>query len=251
MNHNIDRPYLQVSPRCLDWPYKPPDDSGFCNVSPCHRDWCPCLLFDSRVTHGQSERRFQRIQFRKRLPQVPSFLTWIVHVHSALPAKQLTKLVRIVRDAITTIAVRAVVWTFVHWKVSAASKLFPHLHIGIFCHEAESHLLMLAYYFDCLAHTVKDRGSRVRKQYQRGRPPHGDVRGDDPLFTRIDTRELREGGEPDTWLGYVMRCNSIDAVRPPHGCKWIYGSGLTKAKHVIRTKAPQIAVRSLSETYSV
>lgn len=251
-NHSTDRQNLQQRTAnnghfqpCLNWPRRSRYDGSIFSTPPCNRPWCPCLLNPySDVSHGLSERRFLFAHWKRKLLQLPDgygFLTWIVHSRSSLTQQETTRLVNVVRDAILKIT-NATIWTFIHWRefgsVGKTSKV-PHLHIGIWSDRAS---LILAANTDLsLSHRVETRGALVRCLRKRGRPSARECKGDDTrIRIRIDTCELKDGGERETWgawLSYVIKWDSAQdkaAVTPPSGRKWFYGKGLVKARHVIR-----------------
>lgn len=219
--------------RCLNW-RRTSGMNGAALFPPCHRPWCPCLLQDSEVTHGLSERRRLFHRWRDRFPDRAGFLTWVVHVHSQLHGSEITRLVGVVRYATRGIDPHAVIWAFIHWRevrgISGPIQL-PHLHVGVWSDDSDA--LVRRESAHELSRTVCERGARVRLQRGPGRPARDSI-GDDPRIIRVDARELRNGGEAGQWLHYVMRCK-VDqdrtAVPPPRGQRWFYGP--RKAKRVV------------------
>jgi hypothetical protein len=228
---------------CDNWQRLSRYDGKVFSIPTCGRAFCKCLLRrDSTVTHGLAERRRLFEIWKRRLPAKSGFLTWIVHSRSTLTQKFQTRLVVVIRLAISAIDPDAIVWVFIHWKAfgnAGYASLVPHLHIGIFSDCARA---ILASNTDLsLSSRVETQGSLVRVLRKRGRPSARECKGDDTrIITRIEATEVRYGGERDTWgawLHYVARCRDTQdatAVRPPYQHRWFYIPGKPRAHQVIR-----------------
>ncbi len=227
----------RVQTYCQNWPRQSNNLSDCSTVPPCLRPWCPCLLnADSTVSHGLSERRFQFDHWKRRFPVKTDFLTWIAHSRNSLTAKEQTRLVHVVDDAVRSCEPDAVLWTFIHWRAIENRIFLPHLHIGIWSDSPTN--ILAAFSNQSLLSRVKEKGSFVKLLRTRGRPTARTCIGDDPAFlVRLDTTNLWDGGDPEQWLYHVMKCKveqDVVAVPPPKQHRWHYGTALVKAKAVRR-----------------